>query len=906
MTLTRQRQRVGQAAATPPATLQARVQAGLRIAMEVVLLVLVAWAPWPLASVRPVFEYYLYLGVGVLAALWAARILVAWQFSWQKCPVVVGLGLLLLYGIWQLTPLPGGVLAFLSPATTNLVGFFAAAAEPAIQTPVGQEAGNTISVYPEGTRADLVRLVAVLLVFAVVRNNLASPAHLSRLSYVVAANGMLLALFALVQFFSAPHGTLFWKYPTVGGVVFGPFMNRGHFAFYLNLCIGLTCGLLLSSRVFAEGRRRALQRDERRKRFSADDGRPPGPAQVLQDGHAVWMLFALALMVGTIFFSLSRAGILSLLTALTLGVVVQAVRYRRLPRASLILCLAGLTLALLGWLGLNPIQNRLATLWRSDTYQGGRLQLWKDNLGLVAQFPLWGTGLGTYAYVEPLERSRWLQASIQAEHADNDYVEALVEGGLVRSLLSLFLIALVYRLGWHALRRFAGGSTEGLILGALLAFTTCVFQAGLDFGLHLPAIALLVTVIAAQIASLGAEESPYATRAAAAGLNGSAGAYRLRMGGLAPLAAAATVVILSLVVIGQGRAAERADRYRLAALRVLRTGDADVWDRQIALLGQSVQLRPGDANLHVDLADAYYNRFKKRRDEAAASTVREDDPMSAVADWLAIEALAGRAGLPSGLLAATEVASRPLLPQSSGSAAQTDLVQALNHYHLAQRLNPLHPKPHVRMAVHAGLMGEQDQQTGLARAKRLLRNDPELWYFAGVQDLKDGRPGDALASWRQSLTHADRFLADVLDQSLKAMPADAVANQLFPDEPGLLIKAAEQLSARGQEALGRTLLARAATILAARPRPTPQEYYDRAQIELALDQPEEAMRAYDKALLGLPRQTVWRLEYARLLHREGKLREARRELSILLGLEPGNTQARDLLEGVSREIAEKL
>lgn len=857
MTLTRHRQRVGQSAAAPPTELQSRGQAVVRIVMEGVLLLLVAWAPWPLASVRPVFEYYLDLGVCILAALWAVRMLLSWQLSWQQCPIVVGLGILVLTGIWQLTPLPAHVLGFLSPGTVHLLDEFAATTTGSDLTVVGQSAGKTISIYPEGTRTELVRLIAVLLLFAVVRNNLASPGHLRRVSYVVAINGVLLCLFALMQFFSAPHSTMFWKYRTASGVAFGPFINRGHFAFYMNLCIGLTCGLLLSSRVFAEARRRMTQKSERHTRFAADDNRPPGPAQILQDGHAVWMIFALALMIGTVFFSLSRAGMLSLLTALSLGVAVQLVRYRTFPRVGILFCLAGLTVALLGWLGLDPIQNRLATLWRSGTYQGGRLQLWKDNMGLVIRFPLWGTGFGSYPYVEPLERSNWLSATIQAEHADNDYVEALVEGGFLRLGISLAIIGLVYRLGWHALRRFAGGSTEGLILGALIAFTTCVFQAGLDFGLHLPAITLLVTVIAAQLASLGAAESPYSPRAAATGLNGTVGAYRLRSGGLAPIAGALTLLVLSLIVVGQGRSAERADRYRLAALRALRTPDESVWDQQITLLTESVHLRPGDANLQVDLADAYYNRFKQRRDE--------EDP-----------------------------------------AANRDLAAALRLYQVAQQLNPLHPKPHVRVAVHAGLLQGVDGQAALADAKRLLRNDPELWYFAGSQELRAGQTTEALASWRQCLTHSDSHLPEILGRAMKSASPEDVARELFPDNPAVLMKAAEQLPPEAPPEMARTLQQRAATILQGRTRPTAEELYQLAQVELALEQPEAAIKAYDKALLASPRQVIWRLEYARLLHREGKLREARRELTILLGLEPANTQARDLLDSVSREIAEKL
>ena len=56
------------------------------------------------------------------------------------------------------------------------------------------------------------------------------------------------------------------------------------------------------------------------------------------------------------------------------------------------------------------------------------------------------------------------------------------------------------------MRRLEGQAAAGLVLGALFGFTTMVIHNFGDFGLHIPAIALLATVLCAQLAGLGRQD----------------------------------------------------------------------------------------------------------------------------------------------------------------------------------------------------------------------------------------------------------------------------------------------------------------------------------------------------------------------------------------------------------------
>src|SRR5262249_35720035 len=159
-------------------------------------------------------------------------------------------------------------------------------------------------------------------------------------------------------------------FPTQGQV-FGPFICRNHFPFYANLCLGLGLGLLLA-----------------RERSRA--GRPR--RGLLHDPAALWVAGGLVVGRGAVVPSLSRGGLLALAGALGVPLVLAGSRAtppRRLGAVGLVVAAAAL---LGGQVGLGPVGERWAALWRGQT-QGERLPVWSDVLPLAAEFPVWGTGL---------------------------------------------------------------------------------------------------------------------------------------------------------------------------------------------------------------------------------------------------------------------------------------------------------------------------------------------------------------------------------------------------------------------------------------------------------------------------------------------------------------------------------
>ncbi len=863
----------------------------MRRVMEAVLLIMVCLSPWAFGAVEPLGEFLLLAGVGLLAMLWAVAMLLEGRLSWRKCPVALCLAALYLLGIWQLTPLSRPVLQAFSPATAKMYDQLLPADHEVV--PVGETPptltpppGSTISLYPGATRQEQIRLLAFLLVFAFVRNNIASAASLRRLSIVAAANGALLSLFALTQYFSSPHDTVYWTYHS-GGDVFGPFICRNHFSFYVNVCAGLAVGLLLS--------------------FGASDARRSPNRQTawadslsayLLDPRRLWVGIALVLMLSAIAVSLSRGGFLALTGAAILCLILALRRSRRLAPLGAAVVVVGVTFALVSWFGADRIKARLATVYDGRAALEDRAPLWSRLLPVAANYPLWGAGYGTFDYVEPLTRTTGAAVNYRYEHAHNDYLESLLEGGLIRLILILAVIALVYGLGWRALARHAHDPTGGLILGAIFGFTALVIHSFVDFGLHIPAIALFTAVLCAQICG-----------AAQSGKEGveDTDTYRFRLGGLAPLAGAGIAFSLGLVLTTEGWRIERVQEWRQTAAQLHKAPNLAQHERAIAYLEAASALAPENGILAAQLGKAHMELCQEKTEALALMGGAAD-----AAQIVATFTLAGSPGAaPSGLacfgswqLASTArdqwnaVRSRRFASEQIGTGLRR-LVQARDAC-------PLLSEPNLQLAIHHGALEKADERVEyLRRVKLLAPDDPEQWYLCGVQELFEGQSAQAWQSWRRSLELSNQYLPDILTGAARSSDAARLLNQLLPERAELWFAAADQLYPDpNAEEMRRPLLEKALYFLQAQSAPlNADELHRKAAACTTLGRKSEALAAYEQALDDRPDQVDWRVDYARLLRDEGRLNDSRRELSLVLGSRPGDAQAREILNSVEHDIA---
>ena len=143
------------------------------------------------------------------------------------------------------------------------------------------------------------------------------------------------------------------------------------------------------------------------------------------------------------------------------------------------------------WLksGSQDVLLRLAeTITEGDSI---RLMLFRSTLGMIADHPLLGTGLGSFRLLYP--RYRLQAESISGgSWVHNDYLQLWQEAGLPMLLILLLLLAWVVREAWRTLRSGQGRGAELERMGYLAGVMVVFMQAATNFMFYFSFVSLVV------------------------------------------------------------------------------------------------------------------------------------------------------------------------------------------------------------------------------------------------------------------------------------------------------------------------------------------------------------------------------------------------------------------------------
>jgi O-antigen ligase len=868
--------------------------------MEGVVLALAAVTPWMFGGVDPVLEFAIGASIALLLLLWAALTIATRRLTITRCPVTLVLALLFVAGLVQLFPLPPTLLRVVSPGAADIQQEMYPQ-QPEQITPEIKAAGRpewpATTLYPHATRTNLFRWLGLLILFAAVRNQVASTGSLWRLSLLMLANGCLLAVFGLFQAFSKTardpttgQSLVFWAYPAA--MPFGPFINRNHFAAYINLCIALGIGLLAWL---------GPTEQDRKQRYMVKPNAPMeqrevwgmvfSPFVVLHSPAQLWTLVGVGLMTAALMCSLSRGGFVSLVVALIATMCLRLSWPPRIRRLEVLLIPIVFIAGLFAFVGFRPLESRLGTLFSGAQLADVRWSLWSDLISLAPRFWLLGSGYGTLGYVEPLARSATTfgDPSMFVEHAHNDYLEALIEGGIVRCVLTLLLVGLVFSAGFRGLRRYIGRTPGALAVGAMIAFLAIALHSTVDFAMTTPAVAILAAVVVAQLVALNRADptkSPDADHARSLSVD-----VGLGLGAVVGIAALG----LSGLMVVQTWQADRAYRLKLEAFKQVQKTDSVNHEKAIDYLQAAAKVDPDDAELQSDLG-------QELLDSGRSDKTRLHSRLPSGPFWLAI----GSISLPVAVSDLVVWNHSPWLNGQQTADQKADLfrdftVPALTHFALARRLCPLLARPEMRFAAHAAELISGDPASKYwARALKLAPFDPDLWYFAGVQAFRDRHPDVAWEDWKKSLQlfpppiydHQKQLLKQHLAKMVEASITQAgedrrrigeQLNAVLPDRPEELVMGAELIDpAMSRTGPARPLIDRAFPLLADRAEGLPPEQYRlNAQLLSKLGDADRAALAYAQVVALAPLREDWRLEYAKFLLDQRRWTDAKKQLEFL-------------------------
>jgi O-antigen ligase len=329
-----------------------------------------------------------------------------------------------------------------------------------------------LSMEPSATAELVLWYLALLVGFLTLRARFASSPMRRLFRVALCVDAGALAAFGLVQQ-QWWTGEIFWlRTVLVGAQPFGPYFSPTHFGGVMELAVPLLLGYCASR----------LGRVGRRAWFEA-------PFAIGLVGAAVCGVATVA--AASKFSAVAIGGSTLALLALT----PTTWRTRCLAAGTgAALIAAGAVVASGTHLG-RRFETLLASSDRGATL-GGRVSAWDAGLHMFQDYPLTGSGFGSFAevymsYAPAGSGTYWNQAH-------NDYIEVLLEGGLVAAGLTLWLAAGFARRAARRLLPIAGGSPTrlGLALGAL----SLAVHAAVDFNHQIPANGLLFVMVCAMLA----------------------------------------------------------------------------------------------------------------------------------------------------------------------------------------------------------------------------------------------------------------------------------------------------------------------------------------------------------------------------------------------------------------------
>jgi O-antigen ligase len=352
---------------------------------------------------------------------------------------------------------------------------------------------RTISFDPHATRLVLVELVGLFVYFAAALAFVDSPRRLRLVARLVVIFGFALGVYGLMQHFLNPS-TIFWLRQPEQAEPFGPYVNRHHFAGYMELTLAMPLGLLFAG---------AIERD-----------------------RMLLYAFASAMMAIALVLTNSRGGMLSMVCEILFLAAVAAVFRRRGPRgegeeagvgrvrAAAIRVGLGFAMIVAVFFGVlyfggEDALSRLVGTVNSEDPTTGRAHFWEGAIQIIKDHPLVGTGLGAFGAAYP--RYDTANGTYRLEQAHNDYLQILTDGGVVGGVLGLLFVIVLVRV---ALRRMQSHDKfrRGVALGALAGCAGALVHSFFDFTLHTTANALMFLVLAALATADSRVEQPEETR----------------------------------------------------------------------------------------------------------------------------------------------------------------------------------------------------------------------------------------------------------------------------------------------------------------------------------------------------------------------------------------------------------
>ena len=325
---------------------------------------------------------------------------------------------------------------------------------------------SVFSVHRYTSTWAIILLLNYLVIFYLIIHTVRTRSQLQQLVYLIIGMAALLSIIGFLKiFYDNPFP--WWDYTDIQKApdrFSSTFVNADHLAGYMEMAIPLILGILLT------GLRRI---------------------------QLYLIIVLIVLLFMPLIFSLSRGGWLGVFTGLFFMSAALFFNHHFQPKRLLFTLVIGLFVVSFIVLSSTPAVKRII-ITPEEMRNLARITVWKGVVKMIKDYPLLGTGPGTFAMVYTQYQPVGFDNRYFRAH--NDYLQFTSEIGLsLIPVMAWMIIALFV----EGIKKLTNPSrlVRGVTIGAMSGTTAILVHSIFDFNLHIPANAILFTTLAAIVVS---------------------------------------------------------------------------------------------------------------------------------------------------------------------------------------------------------------------------------------------------------------------------------------------------------------------------------------------------------------------------------------------------------------------
>ncbi len=308
-------------------------------------------------------------------------------------------------------------------------------------------------------------LVNYLVIFYLTIHTVQTRSHLRQVIYVMMGMAAFLSLFGWFKLFGA-NPFPWWDYADLSqnaDRMTATFGNPDHLAGYMEMALLLISGLTFTG------------------------------FRYLKSSVMICLIF---FMIVSLLLSLSRGAWIGAFAGFSLMLTILTTNHYFKKRRRIAAVCGGVLIVMLIILSNTPVVERLLTFKQKADMPSfsGRVLVWGGIVDMIQDYPLIGAGPGTFATIFTQYQPPGQKAHYSMGH--NDYLHSTAEVGIPLIPIMVWMMIGFYKRGLHKLKN-RSRLVRGATLGGMAGVTAILVHGIGDFNLHIPANALLFTVIAA-------------------------------------------------------------------------------------------------------------------------------------------------------------------------------------------------------------------------------------------------------------------------------------------------------------------------------------------------------------------------------------------------------------------------